>query len=93
MTMTQIALRPGRERFAEPASGATLALWRTLLAARRPCRTLDTGIEIVRFALLAPALIVIGAVTLVALLGYFVVWLCFVAVLLAGTVIADRVIG
>ena len=97
MTMTQIKMPPTCKQYVEPEfippnsdTGATLALWPAALDLHR---TQGAGIEIFGVFLFAPALVAIAAVILVALLGYFVVWLCFVGVLLAGLVIADRVIG
>jgi hypothetical protein len=99
MTMTQIKTPASRKRFAEPEfippisdPAAPLALWGTMLDARRPRRAHDVRIEGFVVALLAPAVVVAAGVIVVALLGYFVAWLCFVGVLLAGMVIADQVI-
>jgi hypothetical protein len=96
--MTQVKMPASRKRFAEPEiilpnndPGSTLALWRAILDTRRPRRTHDARIETVGVVLLVPALIVTAAVILVALLGYFVMWLSFVGVLFVGTVLADLV--
>jgi hypothetical protein len=94
--MTQSRLPAPRKRFAEPEiippnndPGSTLALWRAILDTRRPRRTHDARIETFGVVLLAPALVVIAAVITLALLGYFVMWLCFVGVLFTATVVAD----
>jgi hypothetical protein len=94
--MTQSKMPVPRKRFAEPEimppnndPGSTLALWRAILDTRRPHRTHDSRIETFGVFLLAPALVVIAIAIMLALLGYFVVWLCFVGVLFAATVIAD----
>jgi hypothetical protein len=96
--MTQERKPTNPKRFAEPEMiqpnsdpGSTLAFWRAILDTRRPHRTRGAKIETFGIVLLGPALVVIAAVILVALLGYFVMWLCFVGVLFAGTVAADLV--
>jgi hypothetical protein len=96
--MTQSKMPAPRKRFAEPEiippnndPGSTLALWRAILDTRRPRRTHDARIETFGVVLLAPALVAIAVVIMLALLGYFVMWLCFVGVLFAATVIADVV--
>jgi hypothetical protein len=96
--MTQERIPANRKRFAEPEiilangePGATLALWRAILDARRPRRTRPAMVEIFGVLLLGAALVLIAVGILVALLAYFVVWLCFVGVLFAGTVIVDLV--
>jgi hypothetical protein len=96
--MTQERMPANRKRFAEPeiilpngAPGATLALWRAILDVRRPRRTRPAMVEIFGVLLLGVALVVIAVAILVALLAYFVFWLCFVGVLFVGTVIVDLV--
>ena len=83
-------------RFAEPElfppnsdPGSTLALWRAIRETRRPRRTHGGRIAVAGIALLALLLAVVTPVILVALLGYFVVWLCFVGTLFTATVIVD----
>jgi hypothetical protein len=85
-----------RSRFAEPElvppnsdPASTLALMRAIRDTRRLHRTHHAGVETLGIILFAPALVVIAAVITLALLGYFVAWLCFVTVLFASTVIKD----
>jgi len=61
----------------------------TSLESRRAYRALDPRLETFLIIVLAPALVLITAAILVALLGIFVIWLSVVGVLFAGTVIAD----
>src|SRR6201998_1010437 len=94
--MTQSRLPAPGKRSTEPEivlpdndPGSTLALWRAILATRRPRRQHDAKIETFGVVLLAPALVGGAGVILIAVLGYFVMWLCFVGWLFAATVIAD----
>jgi hypothetical protein len=97
-TMIPDRMTANRSRFAEPQvippnndPASTLALRRAILEASRPRRAHKGRSDTVGIVLLTPALVVIAALILLALLGYFVTWLCFVAVLFASTVINDVV--
>jgi Flp pilus assembly protein TadB len=86
------------KRFAEPEIASPLAVWRSMLAAsmnsleqRRTHRSLDPRLEMFGIVVLAPAFVVLTVVILLVLLAIFVIWLCVVGVLFAGTVIADQV--
>jgi hypothetical protein len=84
------------KRFAEPEITSPIAVWRSLLAAsvtsiehRRAYRAHDPRLEMFGIILLAPAFVVLTVVILLVLLAIFVMWLCVVGVLFAGTVIVD----
>jgi len=96
MVQPQTPRRP--KRFAEPEITSAIAVWRSMLAAsvnsieqRRAGRRYDPRLEMAGIIVLAPAFVVLTVVILLALLAIFVVWLCVVGVLFAGTVIADQV--
>jgi hypothetical protein len=96
MVQSQTPRRP--KRFAEPEITSAIAVWRSMLAAsvnsieqRRAGRRYDPRLEMAGIIVLAPAFVVLTVVILLALLAIFVVWLCVVGVLFAGTVIADQV--
>ena len=95
-TMTPDRKPAMRTQFAEPeiilpnsGPGSTLALRSAILDARRTRRIPDARIETLGVVLSVPVLVVLAAVILLALLGYFVMWLCFVGILFVSTVIAD----
>lgn len=85
--------------FAEPeiiqpnaGPGSTLALWRAILDTRRPRRRPhDARIETFGVIVLAPVLILITVVILLALLAIFVSWLSFVGTLFAAALAGDLV--
>jgi hypothetical protein len=86
------------KRFAEPEIISAIAVWRSMLAAsvtsieqRRAYRSHDPRLETIGSIVLAPAFVVLTVVILLVLLAIFVIWLCVVGVLFAGTVIADLV--
>ena len=86
------------KRFAEPEITSPVAVWRSMLAAsvnsleqRRAYRAHDPRLEMFGIIVLAPAFVVLTVVILLVLLAIFVIWLCVVGVLFAGTVIADLV--
>ena len=96
MVQPQMPRRP--KRFAEPEIASPIAVWRSTLAAsvtsienRRAYRAHDPRLETFGIILLAPVFVVLTVVILLVLLAIFVVWLCIVGVLFAGTVIADLV--
>jgi len=75
-----------------------MAVWRSMLAAsmnsieqRQAYRVHDPRLEMFGIIVLAPAFVALAAVILMALLAIFVIWLCIVGVLFAGTVIVDLV--
>jgi hypothetical protein len=86
------------KRCAEPEITSPVAAWRSMLAAsvnsieqRRAYRAHDPRLEKFGIIVLAPAFVVLTVVILLVLLAIFVIWLCVVGVLFAGTVIADLV--
>jgi hypothetical protein len=88
--------KPAPRRFAEPEIADAAAVRRATLAGMplprsRSHRPLDPRLETFGILLLAPALIGITVIILLALLGIFVVWLCVVGMLFALTVISDQV--
>jgi hypothetical protein len=96
MVQPQTPRRP--KRFAEPEIASPIAVWRSMLAAsmnsieqRRAHRSYDPRLEMFGIIVLAPAFVVLTVVILLVLLAIFVIWLCVVGVLFAGTVIADQV--
>jgi hypothetical protein len=96
MVQPETPRRP--KRFAEPELTSPVAVWRSMLAAsvtsieqRRAYRTHDPRLEMFGIIVLAPAFVVLTVVILLVLLAIFVIWLCVVGVLFAGTVIADLV--
>ncbi|HEY3640449.1 MAG TPA: hypothetical protein VGL31_05100 [Xanthobacteraceae bacterium] len=95
MVQPQTPRRP--KRFAEPEIASPIAVWRSMLAAsmnsieqRRARRSYDPRLEMFGIIVLAPAFVVLTVVILLVLLAIFVIWLCVVGVLFAGTVIADQ---
>jgi len=60
------------------------------LEERRAYRSHDPRLEMFGIIVLAPAFVVLTVVILLVLLAIFVIWLCVVGVLFAGTVIADQ---
>ena len=96
MVEPQTPRRP--KRCAEPEITSPIAVWRSMLAAsvssieqRRAYRAHDPRLEMFGIIVLAPAFVVLTVVILLMLLAIFVIWLCVVGVLFAGTVIADLV--
>jgi hypothetical protein len=96
--MAQPRTPPRPKRFAEPEIISPIAVWRSMLAAsvtsiesRRAYRAHDPRLETFGIILLAPAFVVLTVAILLVLLAIFVIWLCVVGVLFAGTVIADLV--
>jgi hypothetical protein len=88
--------RPAPRRFAEPEIASATAVWRATLTGipmphNRGHRPLDPRLEAFGIVLLAPALIGITVIILLALLGIFVLWLCVVGMLFAVTVITDQI--
>ena len=86
------------KRCAKPEITSPVAVWRSMLAAsvnsieqRRAYRAHDPRLEVFGVILLAPAFVVLTVMILLVLLAIFVIWLCVVGVLFAGTVIADLV--
>ena len=83
------------KRFAEPEITSPLAAWKSMLAASMNSletrRSHDPRLEMFGIIVLAPAFVVLTVVILLVLLAIFVIWLCVVGVLFAGTVIADQV--
>ena len=84
------------KRFAEPEIASPIAVWRSRLAAsvtsieqRRAHRSYDPRLETIGIIVLAPAFVVVTVAILLVLLAIFVIWLCVVGVLFAGTVFAD----
>ena len=96
MAQPETPRRP--KRFAEPEIASPVAVWRSMLTAsvtsverRRAHRSHDPRLETFGIIVLAPAFVVLTVVILLVLLAIFVIWLCVVGVLFAGTVIADLV--
>ena len=58
---------------------------------RRAYRSHDPRLEMFGIIVLAPAFVLLTVVILLVLLAIFVMWLCVVGMLFAGTVIADQV--
>jgi hypothetical protein len=88
--------RPAPKRFAEPEIASAATVWRATLSGipmprTRGRRPLDPRLEAFGILLLAPALIGITVIILLALLGIFVVWLCVVGTLFVFTVIIDQI--
>jgi hypothetical protein len=86
------------KRCAEPEIASPIAVWRSMLAAsvnsvekRRTYRAHDPRLEMFGIIVLAPAFVALTVVILLVLLAIFVIWLCIVGVLFAGTVMADLV--
>jgi hypothetical protein len=86
------------KRFDEPEISSPIAVWKSMLAAsvtsieqRRAYRSYDPRLETIGIIVLAPAFVVLTVVILLVLLAIFVIWLCVVGVLFAGTVITDQV--
>jgi hypothetical protein len=79
--------------FAEPEIASAITVWRSMLAASVTSiehhRPHDPRLETIGIIVLAPAFVVLTVVILLMLLAIFVIWLCVVGVLFAGTVIAD----
>jgi hypothetical protein len=96
MAEPQTPRRP--KRFAEPEITSPIAVWRSMLAAsvnsvekRRAYRAHDPRLEMFGIIVLAPAFVALTVVILLVLLAIFVIWLCIVGVLFAGTVMADLI--
>jgi uncharacterized membrane protein len=91
MAEPQTPRRP--KRFAEPEIASPISVWRSMLAAsvekRRAYRAHDPRLEMFGIIVLAPAFVALTVVILLVLLAIFVIWLCIVGVLFAGTVAAD----
>ena len=86
------------KRYAEPEVASPIAVWRSMLAAsmnsieqRRAHRSYDPRLEMAGIIVLAPAFVALTVVILLVLLAIFVVWLCIVGVLFAGTVVVDLI--
>jgi hypothetical protein len=84
---------PRATRFVEPEITPPNPGWRSTPALPDPGRARMPGAKLETFGIivLAPAIIVLSAVILVALLDIFVAWLCVVGVLFAATVLSDLV--
>ena len=66
-------------------------MWRAIMDTRQPRRLHDARIETFGVVMLAPVLIVITVVILLALLAIFVTWLSFVGTLFAAALAADLI--